>query len=65
MEEKPNYTHQEVQRMLESHGNYTYWKGRLDNIILEKKENLNSCVEDCEENLPQSLVDKLNIKKIE
>jgi len=46
---------------------YNFLRSRtFSNVILEDelKENLNKSVEECEKNIPKSLIDKLEIKKI-
>ena len=73
MEDKKNYTKQEVEEMLLS---LDLYKTKYTNRILfgyaDSKEEkskaikeVNKIVEKCEQRIPKSLIDKLKIKKIE
>lgn len=81
MNDKKLYTYKEVENMFEAHGLYKenlFGYGDLKNIIefgyvqkeheiqfKEKKDKINRAVNNCNQKIPKSLIDKLEIGKIE
>ena len=66
MEDKESYTHEEVERAIFASMNYQAVKTIYYLRPNEKnKEDVNKLIDDCNQKIPKSLIDKLEIKKIE